>query len=181
MNRLTWATLAVVGGLLAASPARSALVTYDLAGTISSGPLDGQSFGGHLSFQDSPPGPGRTLVELSFSFNGSTVDPLSVETEVHVFADDFVLTFGTACTRFPPGLSCNVSAGDSRWYVQMESTVRRLFYSAPGSPALAATFNATLRTGTLPEPGTLALALAAGLAGWGARRRSATAAQPSAR
>ena len=115
MQRLTWATLVVIGSLLAASPARSALLTYDLAGTTSSGPLDGQSFGGDLSFHDAPVAVGRTLVELSFTFNGFTVDQSSVETEVNVFADDFVLTFGTACVRFPAGLGCSVSAGDTRW------------------------------------------------------------------
>ena len=171
MKTLTWATLAVIGSLMATSPARSALVTYDLAGTISSGPLDGQSFGGYLSFDDTP-AVGRTLVDLSFTFNGLTVDASSVETEVNVFADDFVLAFGTACVRYSAGLGCTVTAGDPRWYVQMEGTVRRLFYSVPGSPELVSTFSATRRTGSVPEPATLGLALAAGLGLLAARRRA---------
>ena len=172
MNRLITATLAVAGLLLAGSPARSALVTYDLAGTVSSGPLSGQTFGGYLSFHDSPASVGGTLVDLSFTFNGSTVDESNVATQVNIFADDFVTVFGTACIRHPLGLGCSVSAGDPRWYVEMQGTYRQIYYSLPGSPELVETFSATLRKSTVPEPGTLGLALAAGLGLLAARRRA---------
>ena len=159
MRRLTAATVVIAGTLLAASPARSALVTYDLAGTFSSGPLAGQTISGYVTYDDSPSTWVSPVPDFSFTFNGATVDETTVESGYGVDSYGPVMLFGTGCESTPFAFNCSSLPDDGRWFASiMSSSFGQLHYGLPGwSVAASETFSLTLRSGSIPEPGTLGL------------------------
>ena len=177
------ATLAVAltAAALSTAPARASIVTYDIVGTLSGSGLVGQSVVGWMQFD----GAFNTaypafapLLGLSFAFNGINVDETNIFSALTYGSNvGLQVVVGSGCSgggTFGLGVSCTAGVGSTNWFAQFDfaASSHRLYYWVPGqaSQSLDA-LTITLRTGSVPVPGTLPLVAAAGLAALALRRR----------
>jgi hypothetical protein len=177
--------LAALGAALCCvGPAAASVAIYDIRGTISGSPLDGQDFGGHFSldYDDSTPlGVQLPLLDLVFRFNGVTYDETDFATAAVLRGDGETLRtlFGTACafrTAPFPGIACELPSAGDGWFFSGSSNGNGglSFVFANSGGEFFADATVTQRdTNPVPEPSSAALVVAA-LAGaaFVRRRRS---------
>jgi hypothetical protein len=92
------------------NPARSATVNYNLAGTIETGSLTGQTFSGTFSYDNSPlTGSGFEFLEVSrvnLNFLGSTFTATDADADPTVeFANGIFLGLNFSASNFTPEFS----------------------------------------------------------------------------
>ena len=175
--------VALTAAALSTAPARAAIVTYDIVGTLSGSGLVGQSVVGWMRFDDAfnAPYPAfAPLLGLSFAFNGINVDETNIFSALtYALNRGLQVVLGSGCSgsgAFGLGVSCTAGVGNPNWFAQFDfaASNHRLYYWVPGqaSQSLDA-LTITLRTGSVPVPvpGTLPLVAAAGLAALALRRR----------
>ncbi|MBL8308777.1 MAG: PEP-CTERM sorting domain-containing protein [Rubrivivax sp.] len=174
-------TLLRLGSLIAAwccaGAASAAMLTYDIGGTITGTPLDGQTFGGHFTV-DAPAGQSNVLLpllDLDFRFDGVVYhEDDVVGAAVFRPSGELALLFGTSCRNLVDNISCELPASGNAWYFGAgNGGAAGLGFSREGA-FYGADATITLREpNTVPEPSTPALALfaLAVLAGTGLTRR----------
>ena len=172
------ATLAVAltAAALSTAPARAAIVTYDIVGTLSGSGLVGQRVVGWMQFDDAfnTAYPAfAPLLGLSFAFNGISVDKTSIFSALTYGSNgglQAVVGLGRSSGGvFGPGVRCTAGVGNPNWFAQFDfaSSYNQLYYWVPGQPVLSHdALTITLRTGSVPVPvpATFPLVAAAGLA-----------------
>ena len=165
---------AALACLMALPSLQAATVTYDFSVAVTGGPANGSTAFGHFSYDSASviAGGGYNsanglLTDLAFALDGTSYTEATANTGALGFnslggLSSFLI--GTSCG----GGSCSVSNGITGWAINFAG----LSYARTGTPG---TFNGsvptfTLRNGAVPEPASLALVLAGGLAAFAARR-----------
>ena len=172
-HTLVLRSAAALACLMALPSLQAATVTYDFSVAVNGGPASGTTASGYFSYDSASVIAGGTntanglLTNLVFALDGTSYTELTANTGALGFnslggLSSFVI--GSSCG----GGICSVSAGRTGWAMN----VSFLTYARAGTQGIfggsAPTF--TLRNGAVPEPASLALVLAGGLAAFAARR-----------
>ena len=173
-HTLALRSAAALACLMALPSLQAATVTYDFSVAVNGGPAGGTTASGYFSYDSSSviAGGGTNsatglLTDLVFALDGTSYTELTANTGALGFnslggLSSFLI--GSSCSRG----SCSVSAGLTGWAMNVSG----LTYARAGTLGIfggsAPTF--TLRNGAVPEPASLALVLAGGLAAFAARR-----------
>lgn len=154
----------LVAALCCAGAASAAVLTYDIGGTITGSPLDGQAFGGYFTVEEAPGGlfgVQLPLLALQFQFNGVTYDEDDVVGAALFNMGGVRTLFGTACTGSVGNISCTLPASANAWVFGANNGAAGLSFSWAGVE-YSADATITLREpNPVPEPASLALALGA--------------------
>ncbi len=158
--------------------AQAAPITYDFNGSFSSGPLSGQSYNGYFTFDSiliSGVLPAMNnsvglIDDLAVTIDGISYDETTANTGWLNFDVLGALTgfgIGTDC-----GVGfCSASIHDpGSWFAGASTFVAALANSTANDSLSSGTVSFQLRSGSVPEPGTLLL-LGSGVIGLAAVRR----------
>jgi hypothetical protein len=142
------------------NPAKAATVTYNLAGTIETGSLTGQTFSGTFSYDNSLlRGSGFEFLDVSqvnLSFLGSTFTAADADSDPTVeFADGIFLGLNFSASSFTPEFSLIPAFGNT------VATFSYIGANDDGSGSIQYTLSAAV-----PEPSTVLGLIALGIGGF---------------
>lgn len=139
------------------SPAQAAIVSYNLAGTIETGLLTGQTFSGTFSYDNSPlTGSGFEFLDVSqvnLNFLGSTFTAVNADSNPTVeFLDGILLGLNFSTSSFTPEFSLIPAFG------AIEATFSYIGTGDSGS--------GPVQFALVPEPSTVLGIIALGIGGF---------------